>query len=219
MPDLTLTFDNGPEPGVTPFVLELLAARGLLATFFVIGQKAATPAGQALIQAAAAAGHWIGNHSWSHSTPFGEVTAPGVVTEEIRRTQAAIAPVARRERLFRPFGGGGHLDSRLLSGEALRELQAGGYTCVLWNAVPRDFADPEGWVETALAQLAAQPWTLMVLHDLPNGAAAHLPRFLDAVQARGVRIRQDFPPDCLPIRQGVPALPLDGLVRAEPTGG
>jgi peptidoglycan/xylan/chitin deacetylase (PgdA/CDA1 family) len=212
VPDLTLTFDNGPEPAVTPGVLEVLAARGILATFFVIGQKAATPEGQALCRQAAAAGHWIGNHSWSHSTPFGEVAAPGLVTAEIRRTQEAIAPLAHPQKLFRPFGGGGHLDRRLLNPEAVRVLREGGFTCVLWNAVPRDFADPEGWVETALAQIAARPWTLMVLHDLPNGAAAHLPRFLDAVSDRGVRIRQDFPADCVPIRQGVLAGSLDGLV-------
>ena len=37
--DLTLTFDNGPEPGVTPRVLDILRERGIKATFFVIGEK------------------------------------------------------------------------------------------------------------------------------------------------------------------------------------
>ena len=37
--DLTLTFDNGPEPGVTPRVLDVLRERGIKTTFFVIGEK------------------------------------------------------------------------------------------------------------------------------------------------------------------------------------
>ena len=39
--DLTLTFDNGPEPGVTPRVLDILGERGIKTTFFVIGEKLA----------------------------------------------------------------------------------------------------------------------------------------------------------------------------------
>src|SRR4029077_18310068 len=41
--DLTLTFDNGPEPGVTPRVLDILRERGIKATFFVIGEKLGDP--------------------------------------------------------------------------------------------------------------------------------------------------------------------------------
>ena len=83
-----------------------------------------------------------------------------------------------------------------LSRAAAALLQAGGYTCVLWNAIPRDWADPDGWVDTALAQLAQQSWTLMVLHDLPSGAMRHLDRFLGVlgvvreVPQEGVRVRR-----------------------------
>ncbi len=211
MPDLTLSFDNGPEPAATPLVLAALAARDILAAFFVIGRKAATPEGQSLMRRARDAGHWIGNHSWTHETPLGALRAPGAATEEILRTQAAIAPFAHPAKLFRPFGGGGHLDARLLNAEAVETLTQRGFTCVTWNAVPRDFADPDGWCETALDQLGQRDWTLMVLHDLPNGAVRHLPRFLDAARDRGFRFRQEFPPACMPIRAGV-VQDLTGLV-------
>jgi hypothetical protein len=46
--------------------------------------------------------------------------------------------------LFRPFGGGGTLDSGLLNRKAVDYLCAGGFTCVLWNCVPRDWEDPMG---------------------------------------------------------------------------
>ncbi len=66
-------------------------------------------------------------------------------------------------------------------------------TCVLWNAVPRDWEDPRGWAEVALAQCLAQPWTLLVLHDLPTGAMGRLDIFIERVLDHGGRFRQDFP--------------------------
>jgi hypothetical protein len=78
-------------------------------------------------------------------------------------------------------------------------------TCVLWNAVPRDWEDPQGWVETALAQCLERPWTLLVLHDLPTGAMARLQSFVTAARELGLAFRQDFPPDCVPIRRGLKA--------------
>ncbi len=210
--DLTLSFDNGPDPSVTPGVLDELARRQIRTTFFVIGEKLALPGGRALAERAKAEGHAIGNHTWTHSIPLGRRSEPDVAEVEIGRTQALIGDLAHPDRYFRPFGGGGVLGPHLMNEPVLRFLQAGGYTCVLWNSIPRDFADPEGWVETALAQCESQPWTLMVLHDLPNGAMAHLPRFLDAVAARGGRIRQDFPPDCVPIRRGAVTGDVEPLV-------
>ena len=215
--DLTLSFDNGPEPEVTPLVLDTLRARGLLATFFVLGRKVAQPGGMELACRAHGEGHHIGNHTWHHATPLGEITEPGAAAAEIRRTQELIEPLAHPDRLFRPFGGGGNLDRRLLNPEALGTLLDDGFTCVLWNAVPRDWAEPEEWCERALEQCASQPWTLLVLHDLPTGAMAHLGRFLDLAAERGARFRQDFPPDCVPLRRGHLAHDMTGYVTAGPT--
>jgi hypothetical protein len=116
--------------------------------------------------------------------------------------------------LFRPFGGGGILDRRLLQPSVVDFLAARRYTCVLWNAVPRDWEDPDGWVPRALDQCRAQSWTLMVLHDLPTGAMRHLEDFLDRALESGARLRQDFPPACVPIRRGEIVLPIDRFVSA-----
>jgi peptidoglycan/xylan/chitin deacetylase (PgdA/CDA1 family) len=200
--DLTLSFDNGPDPDVTPAVLDILAARGIAATFFAIGRRLAAPGGLALAERAWREGHWIGNHTWNHAVPLGACDEPDLVERELARTQHLLAPFSHDQRWFRPFGGGGNLDRHLLNPEVVAYLTAERFSCVLWNAVPRDWADPDGWVETALVQCAAQDWTLLVLHDLPTGAMRHLPRFLDAVRARGGRFRQDFPPACVPIQAG-----------------
>jgi peptidoglycan/xylan/chitin deacetylase (PgdA/CDA1 family) len=212
---VTLTFDNGPEPEVTPAVLDALARRGIRATFFVIGQKLAAPRGRALAERAHAEGHWIGNHSYTHSRPLGEMAAePGHAEAEIGRTQALIGALSHPDRLYRPYGGGGNLDRRLLSPEARDHLVRHGHSCVLWNALPGDWRDPEGWVETALAQCAALPHALVVLHDLPTGAMRHLDRFLGRLLDGGARCVQEIPDDCMPIRRGEIRAPLDSYVAA-----
>ena len=99
-----------------------------------------------------------------------------------------------------------------MSREAASLLTTGRYTCVLWSSIPRDWSDPDGWVETALAHIAGQPWTLMVLHDVPSGAMRHLDRFLTEAKRRGARLRQDFPPACVPITRGQVTGPLADFV-------
>jgi peptidoglycan/xylan/chitin deacetylase (PgdA/CDA1 family) len=212
--DLTLSFDNGPEPAATPAVLDELRRRDIRSAFFAIGEKLSRPEGRKLAERAHAEGHWIGNHSWTHSVPLGEQRGADIAEREIGRTQAAMAGLVHPHRYFRPFGGGGNLDRRLMSPAVVAFLERGGYTCVLWNSIPRDWDDPEGWVERALSHCRAQAWTLMVLHDLPTGAMAHLPRFLDKVGEMGGRLRQDFPPDCMPILDGKVVRPIDDYVAA-----
>jgi peptidoglycan-N-acetylglucosamine deacetylase len=213
--DLTLTFDNGPEPEVTPFVLDVLARRGIRASFFVLGRKIATPEGRRLAERARDEGHWIGNHTWTHAVPLGLMEDAAAAVDEVARTQAVLGGLVHPDHLFRPFGGGGNLDDRLLRPEVASYLQRFGYTVVVWNAVPRDWVDPEGWVETALRQCTQRPWTQLVIHDLPTGAMAQLERFFDLAGEAGARIRQDFNPDCVPMRRGVPGAGLAAFVRGQ----
>jgi peptidoglycan/xylan/chitin deacetylase (PgdA/CDA1 family) len=211
--DLTLSFDNGPTPEVTPLVLDALARRGVTSTFFVIGEKLVQPGHRALAERAHAEGHWIGNHTWSHSLPFGLMQADAA-RSEFDGTQQAIGDLMHRHRFFRPYGQGGNLDNRLLSQAVIEHLGRRQATVVLWSALPRDWQDPDGWVDRALGQIAAQPWSLMVLHDLPTGAMRHLDRFLGLVAERGGRIRQDFPPDCMPMVDGELRFPIEGYLAA-----
>lgn len=210
--DLTLTFDNGPDPATTPAVLDILAKRDLRSSFFVIGKRLAVPGARAIVERAKQEGHWVANHTWTHTMPLGLRTEPDAPQQEIGRTQDELGDLSMPERYFRPGGGGGILDQRLFSRAAVDFLTSGGFTCVLWNAIPHDWDDPDGWVETALAQCRAQPWSLMVLHDLPTGAMVHLERFIDAVGEAGGTIRQDFPPDCVPIVRGEIVRPMNAYI-------
>jgi peptidoglycan/xylan/chitin deacetylase (PgdA/CDA1 family) len=201
--EVCLSFDNGPEPEATPLVLAALARRRLQATFFPIAQKLRDPARRALAERAFAQGHRIGNHTLTHGAPLG-LRGGAEAVSEITAAEALLAPL-NEHRLFRPNGGGGALGPHLLNASAVRHLRGGGYTVVLWNAVPGDFRDPENWPAVALAQCrAATGRALLVLHDLPNGAMRHLDSFLDALDAEGARFTPDFPEDCLALREGHP---------------
>ena len=161
--DLTLSFDNGPTPDVTPHVLDVLARRGIRSTFFVIGEKLAQPGNRALAERAHAEGHWIGNHTWSHSLPFGLMDGGGR-ERRVRPHAAAIGALVHPHRFFRPYGQGGNLDRRLLSRPVLDHLaQRECHHRAVERAAAR-LAGPDGWVERALDQIAAQPVE-------PDGAA------------------------------------------------
>lgn len=208
---VTLTFDNGPTAGVTGQVLDVLAERQIHATFFVVGQDLERPGARALSQRAANEGHWIGNHTLTHSLQFGESPDPEFSSVEILTTQGIIGDLSHADRLFRPFGGGGIISPLVLTSQAISTLQNGGYTCVLWNCVPRDWEQPERWVQNALTTIESQDWTVVVLHDQDTGAMRMLPHFLDELAARGTELRQDFPDECVPIRRGEIVGPLDHL--------
>jgi len=210
---VTLSFDNGPEPDITPQVLDGLGDRGIKASFFVVGENLADPARRRLAERAHAEGHWIGNHTLTHSVPLGLLRGRGGATFEICQTQKALGRLAHPDRLFRPFGGGGKLGKLLLNREALDCLTDGAYTFVLWNCVPRDWVEPDAWVDRALTACQSHPWSLVVLHDLPTGAMRHLPRFLDEAAAAGAEFVQEFPPACVPIRQGIASMALDDYIQ------
>jgi peptidoglycan/xylan/chitin deacetylase (PgdA/CDA1 family) len=198
---LTLSFDNGPSRAATPQVLDVLGAFGVTATFFVCGRDVVEPARRDLVAQAKAAGHRIGNHTLTHTVELGTTDDATVVAREIGDAQEALGDLAT-EKLFRPYGAGGVIGPRLLGREAVRYLCDGGYTCVLWNSVPRDWEDPDGWPARALADVARQDWTLLVLHDVPTGAMAALPRFLERARDAGVTFTPELPPACVPIVRG-----------------
>lgn len=208
-----LSFDNGPHPDATPDVLETLARHDVRATFFFVGQNLESPAGQALARRVHEAGHRIGNHTFSHGAPLGARKTPREAIEEIERTQALIGPLADPDRLFRPNGsGGGKLDERLMSWTAYRHLEAGRYTCVLWNSIPGDWRDPKGWVQLALEDVRRLEAPLVVVHDLPTGAMKHLESFILLVRELGAGFTDQFPSDCVPLLRGQPQWSMSHLM-------
>lgn len=214
---ITLSFDNGPTPGVTEQVLDVLAEHDLRSSFFVIGDKLRVPEGRACAERAQAEGHWVGNHTTTHSILFGTDDDPGLADAEIEKAQHLIGHLSHPDRLFRPYAGGGVLDRRVFSAATVAHLQREGYTCVLWNSIPHDWDQPEEWVDTAMAHVAEQDWTLVVIHDIDTGAMDHLPGFLRRLSAAGVEVVQEFPEACQPIVRGELRSSLEHLMPEEAT--
>jgi peptidoglycan/xylan/chitin deacetylase (PgdA/CDA1 family) len=87
---LSLTFDNGPTRGITERILQVLARHGLRVTFFVIGEKLRDKAAAGLLAEMAAAGHWIGNHTLTHSIALGDRPDAAYARSEIEEAQALV---------------------------------------------------------------------------------------------------------------------------------
>ncbi len=144
--ELHLTFDNGPDPEVTPFVLDCLARHNLKTTFFVLGEKVSDPACARIAMRAGEEGHRVGNHTFTHTVPLGDLDRDTALAE-FERTERALDWLTQPRRLFRPFGGGGAIGPHLLHSAVVEKLEAGGYTCVLWNCVPGDWKYPDTQVD------------------------------------------------------------------------
>ena len=199
---VTLTFDNGPTPAITEQVLEILDREGIRSTFFVIGQKLRTPASVALARDAHAAGHWIGNHTFTHSVALGDRPDADYTAREIGDTQDRIGDLSHPDKLFRPYGNSGLVGRHLLSRVAISYLLTHQFRTIIWNSVPGDWKDPEGWVERCLAQIEAQDWSVVVLHDIERGCLQRLPELLQRLADVGVIYEQDYPEDVTLTRAG-----------------
>jgi peptidoglycan/xylan/chitin deacetylase (PgdA/CDA1 family) len=219
MKRLTLTFDNGPTPGITDIVLDVLETQSIRATFFVLGKQLEDANIRAIAERAFRDGHRLGNHSYSHGPPLGLQTEPGIGSHEILATYRLLGVLAGSPPLYRP-NGRGSAGSHLLNQEAAELLSSLGATIALWTDIPRDrkvvVDRPDQWVEDAKQAVMSQDWTVLVLHDRPSGfdppgPMAYLADFLEWAAAR-VEFRQDFPVACTPMIAGVPSETLKQFV-------
>jgi peptidoglycan/xylan/chitin deacetylase (PgdA/CDA1 family) len=199
---VTLTFDNGPTAGITERVLEILERQGIRSTFFVIGRNLIDPGAASLARQAHAAGHWIGNHTFSHSVAFGDRPEADFAEHEIATTQRAIGELSHPNKLFRPYGNSGLIGRHLLSRPAIDYLLANRLQTVLWNSVPGDWRDAAGWVETCIAEVLENEWSVVVLHDIETGCLPRLPELLQRLNDLGVVYEQDFPESVILTRDG-----------------
>ncbi|WP_457329574.1 polysaccharide deacetylase family protein [Rhizobacter sp. P5_C2] len=101
--EIALTLDDGPDPVLTPQVLDLLDAAGVHATFFVIAERAA--AQPALLHEIVRRGHSVQNHSWRHPHAF-SVFGPRRIARELQQAQAFLhGATSERPTLFRAPAG------------------------------------------------------------------------------------------------------------------
>jgi peptidoglycan/xylan/chitin deacetylase (PgdA/CDA1 family) len=181
-----LTFDDGPHREGTPAVLEALAARGVRATFFLVGEQVAR--NPSLAAEIVAAGHGIGLHCDRHRNQLR--LGPRAVREDIMRGAARIeettgAPI---ERYRPPYG--------IFNAAALALARSNGWRPLLWTHWGRDWqarATPDSIFATLVGADVGEG-SVLLLHDADDyGAegcwrrtAAALPRVLSELEARGM---------------------------------
>jgi peptidoglycan/xylan/chitin deacetylase (PgdA/CDA1 family) len=162
-PRLYLTFDDGPIPEETPWVLEQLAAFRAPATFFCVGDNLVRY--PEIACAALAAGHRLGNHTQHHRSAWNtpRIDYLAGVAECAAALAASSPPIIAgdrltAQRLFRPPYG-------RLTWPVLRALRPE-YRIIMWSLLTRDY-DPDLAPERALrlTLAATRPGDIMVLHD------------------------------------------------------
>jgi peptidoglycan/xylan/chitin deacetylase (PgdA/CDA1 family) len=208
-PRLALTFDDGPDPEVTPRVLDLLEAAGATATFFVLGQRAARH--PALLREMLARGHGIENHTHTHPHGFA-CLGPVAQWRQIRRAQEAILEACgQAPRYFRaPMG----LRNPLLG----PGLDAEGLRLVSWTR--RGLDTRRQPPERALARLTRglAAGDILLLHDAnsapgPNGrplVLTILPALLARIADQGLSARALPPPEAAAGAAAATASPAPG---------
>jgi len=177
-PVVAMTFDDGPHSSLTPQLLDILSARGIRATFYVIGNRVS--AHPLLMQRMVAEGHEIGNHTWSHPSLFGYSDAG--VLDQLDRTAAAVhdavgsSPVTMRP----PYG---HLYGR----QRLMVHQARNLPTVLWSVDPQDWRRPGSAAVANHILDRSRPGDVILAHDIHVGTVRAMPAALDGLIARGYR--------------------------------
>lgn len=130
---VALTIDDGPDPEVTPQVLDLLDQHQLVASFFLIGHRAQSH--PALCREIVARGHRVENHGYSHSHAF-SLFGPSRMRQDIDRAQGVLSDLTgQAPRFFRPTAG---LRNPFLD-PVLTELDL---RLAAWTRRPYDTRDP-----------------------------------------------------------------------------
>ncbi len=217
---VAVTFDDGPSLTYTPRILEVLAAHGVQATFFINGKNVRTQAHWDLLERMARAGHILGNHSQNHlnsrqvdlETWREEVAA----THEILRR--VLEPLGRSPGYFRfPYGAancatysavtdlgyhvvGWHIDS----GDWCFQSRTDGYGYCsprTFRYVPDEYRnDFVGWV---VHQARRTNGGILLMHDVHGFTADHLDEVLTALEEAGFHFTTLSDTEVFPLLNGV----------------
>lgn len=179
--ELYLTFDDGPVPGPTDFVLETLAKHSIKATFFCIGDNVRK--NPEVFKRVVDQGHAIGNHTFNHlkgwKTPLDQyIENVKQCDEEFRTSNLEL----RTSNLFRPPYG-------KITRSQIKSLKD--YKIVMWDVLTNDYdqlKSPEACLKNSIQ--VTRPGSIVVFHDsikAERNMAYALPRYMDHFLNQGYR--------------------------------
>jgi chitin deacetylase len=176
---IALTFDDGPWPTTTSQILDVLKKNDVKATFFIVGRQVQMY--PQLLQAVVAAGHAIGNHTWSHQySQYSESAA----AHELDETAALVYKTTGvKTSLFRPPAG-------ILNNGLVAYAHKKKYSVVMWSVDSKDWryrgTTAQGLLENVLKDV--QPGGIVLLHDGGGDRSATLealPKLITELKKRG----------------------------------
>ncbi|WP_341531057.1 polysaccharide deacetylase family protein [Nostoc sp. UHCC 0302] len=176
---IALTFDDGPWPGSTAQVLDILQKNHIKGTFFVIGQNVKNYPG--LLKQEIAQGHVIGNHTWHHWYQF---LNPQAAAYEIDHTADIIyQTTGLKTNLFRPPGG-------IMHNGVVDYARNSKYAIILWSSDSVDYSRPAVPKLIRNVFRKARPGGIVLMHDGGGNRSKTvqaLPEIISSFRKQGYR--------------------------------
>lgn len=176
---IALTFDDGPDPEMTPQILKVLNDANVKATFFLIGHKVEQHPD--IAKQIELAGHIVADHSYSHSNTIA-IFPTTKLTADIKQGADVIEQVTGKRPLwFRPpFG--------VTNPRYPKALKTLGMTSIGWSVRSMDTTNPDPNVLLRRITDSIKPGSIVLLHDTQQVTLQILPQLIQQVQESGMEI-------------------------------
>ena len=203
-PYIAMTFDDGPSAKLTPQLLDILKARNMHVTFFVLGEMVKQH--PEIVKRAIAEGHEVGNHSYDH--PQLSKLSDEAVRSQLDRTKELITAATGKPLIYmRPPYGALTKEQRKWIHDDL------GYQIILWDVDPLDWKRPgPSVVEDRILQ-GTRSGSIILSHDIHPGTVEAMPDTFDKLLAKGFKFVTVS--ELIAMNQPVPPKP--GAAKAEST--
>jgi peptidoglycan-N-acetylglucosamine deacetylase len=187
--EISITFDDGPDPVFSPLILDILHQKNIKATFFLIGQH--ITGNEGIVKAMDEAGHILGNHSYSHSN-FWDFWPPFRIYRDLIKNESIIRDITgKKPNFFRPPYG---VINPMVS-SALRRTT---FQVIAWSNWSGDTItrNPEVLIKKVTGNL--KPGDIILLHDNQEITTVILEKLIEEICSNGFRV-----------------IPLDQLINKE----
>ena len=171
-PYVALTFDDGPKSSTTPVLLDGLAQRGVLATFFVIGEN--VEGNELLLQRMEGEGHQIGLHTYHHKS-LAALNASDFHDEVDQLRETLTGLLGRENFMLRPPYG--------MMNAATQDRAAA--PIILWSVDPEDWSDRDTSRQVSAILDDVQDGDIILLHDIYPASVETALQVVDALMAQG----------------------------------
>jgi peptidoglycan-N-acetylglucosamine deacetylase len=177
--EIAISFDDGPAVNHTAAILSLLQKEDVKATFFCIGNR--IPGNEHIVEQINAAGHIIGNHSYSHHFWF-DMFSSKKMLDDMKQMDLALEKITgMKPALFRPPYG-------VTNPNLKKAIINGGYTPVGWSVRSMDTVAKDEKKLLSKVIGGIKPGAVFLFHDTCKITLNVLPLFIEEVKKRGYHI-------------------------------